>query len=230
MVSLVLMVGQSNMVGNRIDLKKLPDNLTAPLNAKIWHRRPAAFRPLVAGSGYQKKGVGPEIGFAHEWADQNMGDLAIVKAARDGASLFAQLDPERPGGLYKRFIADTRRAMVRLNTAPSALVWMQGEIDARSDTRANSYASKFHTLIRLLDAHIGAAIPVIICGRVSGNKVKYSYNERINSAFEDVEFSEVRSFETQDLKRIDMVHYNMNSLVECGRRAAKELIASCKPL
>lgn len=224
--SLILMAGQSNMVGNYAKLEDLPPHLATPKDTEIWMRRPKTFAPLEAGSGYQKRGVGPEIGFADEWQSLQQGPLRLVKSARDGASVLTQLATNPPGGLFRRLLLDTQRTMGVLGVAPTALIWMQGEFEARTDDASAEYAERFHALLHALRSTLGAPIPFVICGRMSGDGTKYPFNDWINSVFEGASDQGVRLFDTADLTRQDQVHYDTDSVVEAGRRAARCLFAA----
>lgn len=224
--SLILMVGQSNMVGNHAPVEDVPDRLRAPPDTRIWLRRPQEFAPLVAGGDYQRRGVGPEIGLADEWQMLRQGPLALVKSARDGASLLTQLNHDPPGGLFNRLVIDTQRAMGVLGLPPTALIWMQGEFEARTEAEAAVYPDRFRAMLGALRDRLGAPLPTIVCARVSGLAAKYPFNDRINGAFEGAADLGVRVFETGDLTRLDQVHYDTESVLEAGRRAARTLLAA----
>lgn len=102
-------------------------------------------------------GFGPEMGLARTIYAKQTKQLAVVKVAFSGTSLGSDWnhdDPGDGGACYRALIAETRAAIAaaketRLSLNLRALVWVQGESDARPKA-ARDYADALEGMIAAL--------------------------------------------------------------------------------
>lgn len=220
---LLLLCGQSNMTGGAI-ADPLPAELFSRLEGShIWTPDAGGFRPMNTRPDYQRRGFGPEIGFALECAEAGLRDLYLVKVARGGASIFDLLDYRAPGAAWNRLLVFARQAKGLLGAAPEALIWMQGENEARSAVQAGRYGAQFSAALADLRAQLDGPDLQVICGEVSGKAEHYPHNDQINAAFHS---AGAQVFPSKDLSRLDRVHYDARSMLVAGRRAARAWLAT----
>lgn len=111
---------------------------------------------------------GPEISFARHLAKGGY-NPAIFKYSKESTSLADNWKGPGEGGLYDHFlltlntaISDLKQRGLQVNI--KALVWIQGENDALTDSAANHYASRISSIIHDLRANILPANSTIILG------------------------------------------------------------------
>lgn len=101
-------------------------------------------------------GFGPEMGLARTIYAKEQKQLAVVKVAFSGTSLGRDWnhDPGEGGACYRALVAETRAAIAAakemgLSLNLRALVWVQGESDARPKA-AREYADALEAMIARL--------------------------------------------------------------------------------
>jgi len=246
---IVLMAGQSNMVGFgggiddpstfAVNPQDVPKNATIvcrghcspsynlrgalPLRndtALLW---PGQFPPAdLAGNG-------PELGFLHELG-RCAENIVIVKVAMSGQPIKSFL-PYSDGCLYRDMVDEVARVRARLSRTHelAGLIWMQGESDAQMATEVTlQYESSFGKLMDHLRRDLGAPSMRVVSGLIS----QRAYGETEGTlAWPRADF--VRTVlrlvsdevvETNDLDFVnDNVHYDNPSQWTLGRRFANAL-------
>ena len=166
----VLLGGQSNMDG-RGDTAGLPAQLQLPqTNVLFYHGQSGRSIPantwtnLAPGSGTD---FGPEVTFGRTVADAfPTGHLALVKYASGGTDLENDWDPAS-GGVYTTFRNVVTGATNALTAAGhtfdfTAMLWTQGERDARNGRTQVQYEADLTEFIADVRARYGAALPFFV--------------------------------------------------------------------
>ncbi|WP_017305706.1 sialate O-acetylesterase [Spirulina subsalsa] len=171
-IPLLILAGQSNMVGYRSNLEDLPPQWREPQPGVLWYSgegewvtlqvptEPFDFSPSVANG----EGFGPEITLGVTMARQLQRPVAMVKYAQNGTDLETQWNPKLEDSLYHEMMARVQRAIAQLcevgyRPEVAGFFWMQGESDAKGDSlnetlsdrnRAMNYAQNLTQFISRL--------------------------------------------------------------------------------
>lgn len=151
-VQLLLLAGQSNMVGRAMVSDTLPGD--SPLDGQIQYyysvtnvagefnsSSRGTFGDLRPWSSAGQQFFGPETSLARKLAEQSEQDLAIIKLAVGGSDIGRW----QPGQIdYEAFLAAALDGIAELQIQGAAvnvagMVWLQGESDMLTTTRANEY-------------------------------------------------------------------------------------------
>lgn len=220
-VDLVILSGQSNMEGFRSNVGKiLPARRVCP-GASIWYNK--VWAPLEVGSGYQRKGAGPEVGFAQAWTQTTGKPLHIVKVCEGGASIWREYHPHLPGRKFSELLRETGNAFTSQPHRLVGLVWFQGEEDAKRSERAEAYQQRFSEFLTVFRGEIGAPNLPVVCAKLSTTNPKFPYVASVNAAFEAMEAENVATIDSADFPKRDGIHFAYCGLFELGRRAANSL-------
>jgi len=224
-----ILAGQSNMMGKG-KISKLPATYRkTPHNVKFYYQgRP---RPLA-----QYAHFGPEIGFAHTIARAYPHDThIIVKHVATGSSIEQWLPGSR---LYKglmrqleyatrhaqeKSVQDSQRSAAKVD----AIIWMQGEQDARNKGKASRYEGHLKRFVSGLRTELSAPHSLFIMGQVSPEDAAFSMTRLIQQAQDRLQHSLSRTtlIPTDDLGKLyDRVHYNAHGQLELGKRFAQAVI------
>lgn len=178
-VKVVLLGGQSNMqgVGDDAGLPTSPVNLTQPqTDVLFYHGDTARSLPantltsLAPGSGMD---FGPEITLGRTLADASPTDqFALIKYARSATDLTSDWDPAT-GGTYQTFRNTVDGGIAALEAAGHdveivAMVWVQGERDARTGRTASQYTADLNEFIADVRSRYGDDLPFIYSRLSSG--------------------------------------------------------------
>lgn len=138
--TLVIVAGQSNAVGYGTNAQQLTPDTGADTEIRYYAdggNGSWGWGSLRAVGGK----FGPEMTFGRALHDSGIEDLAIVKVASNGSNLYRDWEKDNPDGLrlYAQLVDRVREAVAALealedgNTVKiAAIVWMQGETDAKS--------------------------------------------------------------------------------------------------
>ncbi len=228
---LFILAGQSNMVGRgRYDdlpagERALPDNVS--------------FHQVALNSNLQpvQGQLGPEYGLTHALAPAHPGGILVVKYAVDASSLLdwaprwdrAQAEiTGNPhfGPLYHTllgYVAEVQ-ASREVHCPPAAVVWMQGERDARFPEAGREYEQNLEVLIRSLRRDLDAPDLPFLLGRINPPPALYPAVEEVQRAQAAVaqRLDGVVLVSTEGLaKQRDELHYNTVGQIELGRRFAE---------
>ena len=174
----LILSGQSNMVGVGQAGQLSPEWRTPPANVTLmnWGRP----QPLATGQ------VGPEVTLAHALARALPGrQIVLFKAAHGGTSQLAwqpELDQaridrlklshdQRVGHAYAQLIAAWKKAFPDGGVKPTALLWMQGESDARVPELAKEYQQHLTNLIASLRRDLDAPQMKAVIAEINPAKV-----------------------------------------------------------
>lgn len=224
----LVLAGQSNMLGQgeRAALtdaqRALPPNVELIVDAKD---------PAAAARTF-----GPELALAHELAAAfPQRRFRLLKFAIGTTSIRAWQPEwsaedarvagnESVGALYPRLLGFLRRHLRVGEPPPHAVLWFQGERDARFAATAVDYAPRLDQLIAGLRRDLGAPDSWFVLGIVNP---PYEHVAPVQAAQRATpqRMPRVKVVESAGLtKRSDNLHYDTAAQLELGRRFARELI------
>ncbi|MGK0272126.1 MAG: hypothetical protein ACI88H_002792 [Cocleimonas sp.] len=223
-----ILAGQSNMMGKG-KTHKLPAYLKRqPHNVEFYYQ--GRKRQLAKFSHF-----GPEVSFAHEIARKFPNDKhIIIKHVATGTSishwlpgspLFKGLLRQRGfikvaanvGGLAQSLIQETANKKVE------AIIWMQGEKDARSVSNANQYETNLKRFIMGVRRQLDSPRSVFIMGQVNPDDPAFHMLDTVKKAQVNTQraLPQVKIVSTEGLGKIyDHVHYDTLGQIELGKRFA----------
>jgi len=228
----ILLAGQSNMVGegNIVDLDK------------DQHQLPANIDYYNFGRGYNLNydlyEFGPEIGLSHKlysrFPEKN---FVLIKYAVDGASLLdwsSEWTSERAaitgnarfGALYQQFLEKIRRITGGKNIKFIALLWMQGETDARIPEVAEAYYENFVKFVENLRRDLDVPNLPILLGKINPPAENFQAVEVVRDAQKRAAktVKNVWLIETDGISKWDdNFHYSSQGQLELGKRFAHVL-------
>ncbi|WP_223129385.1 sialate O-acetylesterase [Sinomicrobium weinanense] len=230
-VGLIILGGQSNMVGagqkKEIGDKEISDHITYYNFGKSSKLVPAS-----------DSSFGPELGICEELsAHFPHREFVLVKYAVGGSSMYdwaVDYDPEKVttmgtpefGKLYDSLIYHTRKTIKGKKVEPVALVWMQGETDARFTAAGKDYYTGFQKLISNIRKDMGQQDLPVLYGRINPVTERYPGAELVQKAQEkieqDVAYTYMISTDGLD-KKHDELHYSSQGQIELGHRFGKVL-------
>jgi hypothetical protein len=224
-LSLVLLIGQSNMAGRGVvepqDKEPIPGVFMLNATASEWV---PAVDPMNWKSS--RGGVGPGREFARALVKARPGArIGLIFAAVGGTNL----EMWRPGAdLYNEALERLRAAQKSGKLV--AILWHQGEADASRVTApeiAAAYASRWVVMMKQLRADAGAPDVPIVAGEI-GQFLERPHarvvNEQINAL--PRRFDHVGVVSSKGLTDIgDQLHFNATSQRELGRRYAAAFFA-----
>jgi hypothetical protein len=214
-----LLAGQSNMVGYGNVSLLSGDVRSLPANVSIWQED--EWRPMKA----EGKTFGPEISFAHALAVSLPKErIGIVKYAKGGTAI-AEWSPTDPGSLYGGLMRKYRSARAAApKSRPAAILWMQGEADAKQPDPASLYSGKLRDLVAASRDEVKEANCAFLCGQINPSSETFPHVLAVRVAQADLP-KQVRWFglvSTDGLsKNPDNLHYDTAGQWELGRRYAR---------
>jgi len=230
-----ILAGQSNMVrqGDTAalsrDLRRLPPNVRYYLDGEA--------AGIAAGNRF-----GPAVTFANELSEAYPEKtIVLIKFALGGSSLLAwALDWTREaagltenqgqGPLYRRLmehVASSRSAHPQ-NARLEAVLWMQGERDARFPAAGEQYGANLSVLVDRIREDLDAPDLPFIFGQVNPPPERYPASEDVRNAQQAAErlIRAATMVSTEGLaKHDDDLHYNTEGQLELGRRFARAYLA-----
>jgi hypothetical protein len=228
----ILMAGQSNMVGNGdvIDLSK--DERILPANIFYYN---FGLRPDLL---HNFSRFGPEVSLAHHlYAKYPNKQFVLIKYAIGGSSLLdwapdyslenAKVTghPEF-GAMYQDFHRIVRDITGDRKTNLVGLLWMQGESDSKYELTGLGYYENFTEFVSRLRDDLGAPCLPVIIGQVNPPISRFPFVEAVRDAQSKAsrEYCNVEMITTEDLsKKNDDVHYDSNGQLLLGIRFARAL-------
>jgi hypothetical protein len=209
-----VLAGQSNMQG-RGATEDLPEHLkTQPENVRFYTHG----RESTIGKYHY---FGPEVNFAHLISNTFPNDnVIIIKSAASGSSITQWLPgTELYAGLIRqvKFVVDPAEADIQ------AIVWMQGETDAKDETLAKAYKDNLKAVIDGLRKDLHANNTMFLVGRITQPDHNFSMEKTVRNAQNEVDKDNPNTIivPTDGIGKLyDNVHFNSEGLVELGRRFA----------
>ncbi len=228
----LLLAGQSNMVGQGAtdDLEAseavLPPNVTYFIGSQ-------------AATPAERSRFGPEITLGQDLAAAMPGrKIVLVKHALGGTSLLAwapQWDSTRAeitgnaavGSLYDQLLEIVRGLDLGPEAELGAVLWMQGERDARMGEAGAEYFTNLTELIAAFRGDLGSPELPFLLGLVNPPPNRYPAAQEVREAQERAarEIPGVHLVATDDLtKWDDDLHYDNAGILELGRRFAAAVL------
>lgn len=219
-----LLAGQSNMMGRGRTYELPPAYKTTPSNVQFYYQ--GRLKPL-AHTAY----FGPEVTFAHEVARAFPNDQHIlIKVAATGSSI-KQWQRGQP--LYYSLIRQLQLAIpeyFKKATPPvDAIIWMQGEQDARQSADAQNYQTQVQQFINHLRNDIAAPNSLLVMGRVNPTSPLFKMLDIVQTSQAQLArtLPYTRLVNTEGLGTLhDHIHYSAQGQMELGRRMAQAYIQS----
>jgi hypothetical protein len=227
----ILMAGQSNMVG----IGKISDleNKNLPENIRFFDFTLSPDLSKTSGN------FGPEVGVSRvlhqHFPDQH---FILIKYAIGGSSLLdwaPDYDPEKAkitgfrqfGNMFATFQQQIGSVTEGLDAEIVALLWMQGERDARVPEAGKDYFQNFSKLIGAFREKTANPHLPVIFGQINPREDLYPALEVVRSAQLkiDSEIPETYLIKTDDLPKVDdRVHYNTAGQLLLGKRMGEKLV------
>lgn len=217
---LYLLAGQSNMMGKGRTHELPPAYKTTPANVTFYYQgRP---RDLAKFNSF-----GPEVVFAHEVARAFPHDHhIIIKQAATGSSV-AQWQPGQ--GLYKSLLRQIDFSLPDDHVPVTAVLWMQGESDARTVAQANQYAPMLSRFIQTLRQDTASPNSLFILGKVNPDVPNaFPMLAKVQASQQLIQQTTPRTLmiSTDGLTKLqDQLHYDAKGQMELGRRFAQAYIS-----
>lgn len=211
---LFILAGQSNMMG-RGRTADLPEPLKhQPENVSFYtHGRESQIAKYNM--------FGPEVQFAHAMSTAFPNDkLIIIKSVASGSTI-AEWLPGEP--LYKGLLRQVNFVTNPATTNLEAIVWMQGEADARSEATANKYAENLTVFINQLRKDLKAENTAFLVGRITEKGINFPMEQIVRDAQDSVgkDDPNIIVIPTDGISKIyDKVHFDAKGQVELGKRFA----------
>ncbi len=213
-----LLAGQSNMMGKGksyelpATYKKTPHNITFYYQGRQ--------RDLA-----QYAYFGPEVSFAQEVARAFPQDQHIlIKQAATGSTI-QQWQPGQP--LYQGLLRQLGFSLEAKNPPVTAILWMQGESDARTPALAGQYTPRLTRLIQGLRQDLQSPDSLFLMGQINPEDNAFPMVEQVQASQQQVQRSVPNTLliSTDGLGKLyDHVHYDARGQMELGRRFAQAYI------
>ena len=226
-LSLVLLIGQSNMAGRG----KIESTDTEPIPGAFKLDAEDRWVPALDPLHWDKPvaGVGPGREFARALLAARPGSrIGLIPAAVGGTSL----SQWQPGGtLYNQALARLRTA--RKSGKLIAILWHQGESDADSANLASSYAERWTALMKKLREDAEAPDVPILVGELgeylytrANGQSRYARTVNDQIASLPGRLDRVAVISSRGLgHRGDQLHFDAASEREFGRRYAEAFLS-----
>lgn len=226
----ILLGGQSNMAGHG-KVAEL-DKWEIPSNVKFYDVE----KPGL--SSEPPKNFGPEVGLWRKLAENYPEkDFIFIKYAKSGASLLdwnPDYDKEKAkitghphfGNMFKTFLHNIDSITKDGDSEFLALLWMQGERDARFPEAGKEYYQNFTTLIQQIRQETATEDLPVLFGLVNPDPSKYPALEEVQAAQRKVEkeLNNTLLIDTFDLeKNPDNLHYSTNGQLKLGEKFGEEV-------
>jgi len=233
-----ILAGQSNMVGYGMTAKLPAPYRQPPTNVQFYHNGYPAKMSRFAH-------FGPEVGFAHAISRHfPHKKIKLVKFAVGGTSLFAW-DPywnlgkaratgnASAGPLFEKLIKTIKRHTRAKDVKYAAILWMQGETDARYPAAARAYSRNLAQFVQALRKELHAPSLAFLMGEVNPPVDIFPYGDMVRKAQRNATASirNSRLISTKGLgKRSDDLHYDTAGQLALGLRFAEAFIQASKHL
>ncbi len=223
-LDIVIMAGQSNMVGYNTQLGDIAKRWHNPIaDAQVW--QDGKWKPLRACGGYQKSGFGPELSFAHQYARPGR-RLGIVKLATTGSFLSKHWHPDINGGLFDQLVEKVAKAQLAEPCRLAGFLWVQGEADAYEEDSADAYSASFKLLVERLRARLAAPELPVLAAAVNPPEHAFPNLYKVIDGLSQPGIDNRHVISCEGLpKQRDSLHYDVRGLSKLGRRFSDTLIA-----
>ncbi len=197
----------------------LPSNYRkTPHNVKFYYQgRP---RDLAKYSHF-----GPEVGFSHAISRAYPHDThIIIKTVATGSSIQQWMPGSR---LYQGMLRQIQFTDISQHQKIDAIIWMQGEKDARNKHFASQYEANLGRLIIGLRNNLKSPRSLFIMGRINPQDPAFTMKKMVQNAQKNIQKNSANTVlvSTDGLgKTFDHVHYDAKGQLELGKRFAQAYI------
>lgn len=231
---ILVLAGQSNMGGQGVRSDLPPAQRALPPNVEL-------IEEGLRGPVAHAKSFGPELALAHELAAAfPQQKFRLLKFAVGTTSIrvwspeWAEADVrvtenESFGALYPRLLGFLQQHLRADEPPPHAILWFQGERDARFAAAAQDYSPRLALFVTRLRRDLRAPSSWFVHGMVNP---PYAHTAEVVAAQRALgqQLPRVKLVESEGLtKRSDKLHYDTAGQWELGRRFAQEIIATLSP-
>lgn len=217
-----VLAGQSNMVGKRCKMEKLPEALQGEIpKAYFFHAQSNSWIPLAAGVT-ERSGFGPEIAFAAAMVKGLGKPVGIIKVSRGGTNLHKQWNPAVKSSLFNTLAKQVDAAGKVRPIHVAGMLWVQGGADAKTEEMAKAYSENLRNLVQQSRERFGNCKMPFLSGRIppKSNKTKPHWR-LVRSAQQDLELEGYRWVECDDIPTgPDKIHYDEAGMIKLGERQA----------
>lgn len=219
----VLLAGQSNMVGYRTRVEDLSRRWRKPQPGCLFWKN-GAWRPLIPGKLSQRTAFGPELSLAHWLTNAEDGPVGIVKVAMTATTLGHDWAPGIKGGLFQKLVDETRAALAERPARLCGLGWLQGEADSIEEDDAKQYRKRFEAFVEQFRVAIGAPAMPVAAAIVNPPADRCPYRHRVRRALKSARLENYRTIGMDDLgMQADQLHLKNRGLSLIGKRFAEAL-------
>jgi len=248
LTDVILFAGQSNCVG-LADVKGLTGNLAGyrdpPANMlsidvdKTWYPFSLNLKRTDKGPSFKKNfgslpgHFGPEVSFGDElsrsiYKNENFGIFKCCTNASELEENWLRMSVQKGDSLLTRMVDKTQEKI----TSPQckgghckvkALVWIQGEQDARSLNVSSRYLFNMETMVKMLRFQLDEPdLPVIVVQlpktsmRVGAENVRNAQRRFVEKD------RHAALIEGQDMRNKASLHYNASQQIDIGIQVAKK--------
>ncbi|MEO1493246.1 MAG: sialate O-acetylesterase [Pseudomonadota bacterium] len=223
---IVIMAGQSNMVGYRTRVEDLARRWRKPQPGCLFWKN-GTWRPLIPGKLSQRTAFGPELSLAHWLTNAEDGPVGIVKVAMTATSLAEHWAPGIRRGLFTTLVDQTRAALAARPARLCGLAWLQGESDSMDEEHAAAYRKSFEDFIERFRIAIAAPTLPVAAAVVNPPADQAPYRHRVRRAQKSARVENYRTIGMDDLAmQADGLHLKARGLSLIGKRFAETLYAS----
>ena len=155
-------------------------------------------------------------------------EIGFIPCAVSGS----RLEQWEPGAeLFEKALADTKKALCCMEGEIVSILWHQGEADAKTAERANSYSRRFRRTIEVFRKELNCADLPIIAGELGHflkNNNDCKYYEVVNEALKNNADEFVSASGLTDNDRKDNTHFDTLSLRKFGARYSEKFLKIMK--
>ena len=207
-------------------LQSQPKGNAIEKNARVPHQH--------GNFSHAEGGFGPEMGFARTLSALEKKPLGIIKVAFNGTGMTTDWDHKNPGAggaCYRALVEETKKAITKAGEKGialriRALVWVQGEGDARVKI-AQEYEKNLGEMLKALRRELKAPEMIALVG------VNTNFGNGKNT-FVPVVVAQQKSLalhlprcayvDTSGVTYANGAHFDTKSVIEIGKRFAEGLI------
>lgn len=224
-----ILVGQSNMVGKRSQISKLPKHLKAAQSDVLFYQIENGWQNLKPGIT-EKKGFGPELSFAYEMHKLMKRKIGIIKFSIGGSNLHTQWNAQNPKSYYQETIKLYKEAAKARKIKVVGILWVHGGADAKRLKDAKAYEKNFLKLIASFQKDCESPNLKVLCGRCGTSPTPEAYRKvkpYIDIVRDTQDKLKYKFYKSVDLDHIsigpDNVHFDTKGMIKTGEIYAKEM-------
>ena len=238
-VSVYLLAGQSNLVGEAKIANLTDTRYTQPFSAaQIWSRPQTDFVDLAPGFDGQTEELGPELSFGRQIVANTGENVLLIKYGLGSTTLAEGWQEDGSGTQFNQLKDIVDVALDSLTNQGltydiEGLVWMQGESDTNNDTFAEAYEDNLLGFVDGARAVYGENLDIAI-GLIRNDLPTSARNrELVRDAQRTVSAGDASVFlvdtdalgGAEVLRPGDTTHYNADGQVLLGNAFADAFVA-----